>query len=71
MVDHVYYSFIKSSERLENLATLPQRYCHKKTAEQCLQHIFHGKKKTLDEKVEPSLSISKYESQRGKTSNNQ
>ena len=61
-VDNVYYEFTKSSGRLENFRVLLQSIATK-ISEQCLEDIFHGKKKvrqkSLDEQVEPNPNILK------------
>ena len=61
-VDNVYYEFTKSSGKLENFRVLLQSIATK-ISEQCLEHIFHGKKKvrqkSLDEQVEPNPNILK------------
>ena len=66
---------MNSPNHLEDLKILEYYYKEiaPKIAEQCLQNIFHGKKrcmtkKSLDKQVETNLNISEDENQRGKIS---
>ena len=68
---------MNSPNHLEDLKILEYYYKEigTKIAKQCLQNIFHGKKrcmakKSLDEQVEPNLNISEDENHRGKISTN-